>query len=137
MSEMKRRHFLGTGVAAGAGVASGALASMVRAAEGVGALRAGVAKREINTTADGIRVNDPLYAKALVLDDGRTRLALIAMDVTAIGGIGEVGDDFLPTLRVRIEKELHIDGRHVLVNASHTHPPGRRRAGPGRHGRRP
>ncbi|MCP4643819.1 MAG: hypothetical protein GY851_25475, partial [bacterium] len=73
----------------------------------------------------GVRVNDPLYAKALVMDDGATKLAIIAMDVTAIGGIGEVGDDFLPTLRGRIETELGIPGRNVLVNASHNHPPGR------------
>ena len=90
-----------------------------------GSLRAGVAKSDITTDAEGVRVNDPLYAKALVLDDGETKLAIIAMDVTAIGGIGEVGDDFLPMLRGRIEKELGIPGRNVLVNASHTHPPGR------------
>ncbi len=90
-----------------------------------GGLRAGVAKSDITTDAEGVRVNDPLLAKALVMDDGRTKLALIAMDVTAIGGIGEVRDDFLPALRGRIEKELGIPGDNVLVNASHTHPPGR------------
>jgi len=90
-----------------------------------GSLRAGVAKSDITTEAEGIRVNDPLYAKALVLDDGKTKLAIVAMDVTAIGGIGEVGDDFLPKLRDRVESELGIPGRNVLVNASHTHPPGR------------
>ena len=90
-----------------------------------GFLRAGVAKSDITTNAEEVRINDPLYAKALVLDDGRTKLAVIAMDVTAIGGIGDVGDGFLPTLRSRIESELGIPGRHVLVNASHTHPLGR------------
>ena len=122
---MKRRQFLETGVLAGAGVATGALASVSRAAAPVGSLRAGVAKSEITTDSKGIRVNDPLYAKALVLDDGKTKLAVIAMDVTAIGGIGDVKDDFLPKLRGRIEKELGIPGRNVLVNASHIHPPGR------------
>jgi len=47
------------------------------------------------------------------------------MDVVAIGGIGDVGDDFLPRLRQRIERELDIPGSNLLVNASHTHPPGR------------
>jgi hypothetical protein len=88
-----------------------------------GVLRAGVAKSDISTDADGVRINDPVYAKALVLDDGETKLVIIAMDVTAIGGIGEIGDDFLPTLRARIEGELGIPGAHVLVNASHNHPP--------------
>ncbi|GMW03029.1 MAG: hypothetical protein AMXMBFR84_41650 [Candidatus Hydrogenedentota bacterium] len=86
-------------------------------------LRAGVAKSDITTTADGARINDPLYAKALVMDDGTTKLVIIAMDVTAIGGIGEVGDGFLPALRSRIESELGIPASHVLVNASHNHPP--------------
>jgi len=90
-----------------------------------GSLRAGVAKSNITTDAEGVRINDPLYAKALVLDDGKTKLAIIAMDVTAIGGIGEIGDDFLPKLRTRIESELGIPGPNVLVNASHNHPPGR------------
>ena len=125
MSEIKRRQFLGSGIVAGAGVATGAFASISRADAIAGRLRAGVAKSNITTDAKGVRVNDPLFAKALVLDDGKTKLAIIAMDVTAIGGIGEVGDDFLPKLRGRIQNELKIDAHNVLVNASHTHPPGR------------
>lgn len=86
-------------------------------------LRAGVAKSDISRIEEGLRINDPVYAKALVLDDGTTRAAIIAMDVTAIGGIGEVSDEFLPELRARIEGELGIPPLHVLVNASHNHPP--------------
>ncbi len=100
-------------------LAAGAAAAQVDG----GTLRAGVAKSDITTNAEGVRINDPLYAKALVMDDGTTRLAIVAMDVTAIGGIGEIGDDFLPALRARIENELEIPGAHVLVNASHNHPP--------------
>jgi len=84
-----------------------------------------VAKSDITTDAEGVVIHDPLYAKALVMDDGETRIALIAMDVVALAMIGEVSDDFIPTLRGRIEQELGIPGGHVLVNASHTHPPGR------------
>jgi hypothetical protein len=90
-----------------------------------GGLRAGVARSDITTEEKGARVNDPVYAKALVLEDGTTKVAIIAMDVTAIGGIGEIGDDFLPELRNRIEQVLGIPGKNVLVNASHNHPPGR------------
>lgn len=90
-----------------------------------GQLRAGVAKSEITTNEPGIVIHDPLYAKALVLSDGDTTGIIIAMDVTAIGGICDVSDDFLPNLRSRIESELGIPGANVLVNASHTHPPGR------------
>ncbi|MCX6993748.1 MAG: hypothetical protein NT011_11495 [Kiritimatiellaeota bacterium] len=97
-----------------------------------GGLRAGVAKSDITTRAKGSVINDPLYAKALVLDDGTTRVAIIATDTTAIGGrrisqgiLYDVGEEFLPKLRGRIQKELNIPGGNVLVNASHTHPPGR------------
>lgn len=88
-------------------------------------LHAGVAKRNITTNREGILVNDPLYAKALVLDDGGTQAVIIAMDALAIGGIGDIGDDFILKLRNRIQDELQIPGSHVLVNASHTHPQGR------------
>lgn len=90
-----------------------------------GLLRAGTGRRELTVSRKLAEVNDPLYAKALVLDDGGTQLVIIAMDVVAIGMIGEVGDDFLPQLRARIEGELGIPAGQVLVNASHTHPPGR------------
>ncbi len=86
-------------------------------------LRAGVAKSDLSYHAEGVRIHDPVYAKALVVDDGTKKLAIIAMDVTAIGGIGEIGDDFLPKLRGRLENELKIPAQNVLVNASHNHPP--------------
>jgi hypothetical protein len=86
-------------------------------------LRAGVAKADISRIEEGLRINDPVYAKALVLDDGSAKAVIIGMDVTAIGGIGEVTDAFLPELRGRIESELGIPPLHVLVNASHNHPP--------------
>lgn len=88
-------------------------------------MQAGVAKREITTERPDARVRDPLYARALVLDDGATKLAIVTLDAVAIGGICDVRDDFLPALRARITAELGIAGGHVLVSASHTHPPGR------------
>jgi len=88
-------------------------------------LRAGTARREITTQDTKRNVIDPLYVKVLLLDDGKKQVAIIAMDALAIGGIGDLSDDFLPTLRTRIETELHIPASHVLVNASHTHPPGK------------
>ncbi len=88
-------------------------------------LRAGVAKIDITTRNDEVLISDPLYAKALVLDDGKTKVVILAMDALAIGGLGDIKDDFLPKLRNRLQKELHIPGDNVLVNASHTHPQGR------------
>ena len=95
-------------------------------------LLAGVAKSDITTSNPETPVMDPLYAKALVLDDGNTKLVIITMDVTAIAGrrisdgmLNDVGEEFLPELRSRIQEKLKIPGVNVLVNASHTHPPGR------------
>ena len=90
-----------------------------------GSLYAGVAKSDITTDFVGASIHDPLYAKALVMDDGDTKVVIIAMDVVAIGGISDVRDSFLPALRDRIQQELGIDAQNVLVNASHTHPAGR------------
>ena len=95
-------------------------------------LRAGVGRSDLSNRAPDVAVADPLYARVLLLDDGRTQAVIIAMDVTAIGGraisdgmLPDVGEEFLPLLRAKIADELGIPGIHVLVNASHTHPPGR------------
>ena len=61
-------------------------------------MQAGVAKSEITTERPDARVRDPLYARALVLDDGATKLAIVTLDAVAIGGICDVRDDFLPAL---------------------------------------
>lgn len=79
-----------------------------------------------------IEIDDPLYLKALVLDDGARRHVLITMDVTAICTrtitqdiLGDSADNFLSELRKRLSAELGIPGECVTVAASHTHPPGR------------
>ena len=95
-----------------------------RQSSSVGSLRAGVAKSDITTSDPNVRVNDSLFAKALVLNDGTTTLVIISMDAVAIGGICDIKDNFLPKLRARIENDLNITGRNVLINASHTHPHG-------------
>lgn len=98
----------------------------------IGTLRAGVAKVDITISDPSAVISDPLYAKALVLDDGETQIVIITMDVTAIGGrkisdgmLPDVGEEFLPKLRQRIQNTLKIPGGNVMINASHTHPAGR------------
>jgi hypothetical protein len=95
-------------------------------------LCAGAARCDITTDVEDSNIRDPLFSKTLVLDDGVTRIAIVSMDTTAIGGrqigrgcLDDVSEEFLPRLRDRVEQELGIPGHHVLVNASHTHPPGR------------
>lgn len=83
-------------------------------------LQAGVAKVDI-TDRGAAPVNDPLYAKALVLKGDSTTAVIITVDAVAIGEIGRIKNDFLPNVRSRLEKELGIQPSHVIVNASHCH----------------
>jgi hypothetical protein len=88
------------------------------------------AKKHIPREYLGIRlvVDDPLSARVLVLDDGRTRMVLVTMDVTAIGArsisqdiLSDSADDFMPNLRARLAAEFDLPGANVSVCASHVH----------------
>lgn len=82
-------------------------------------LLAGVAKVDI--TDRSVPVNDPLYAKALVLRSDDTTAVIITVDAVAIGEIGRIKNDFLPNVRAQLHKELGILPSHILINASHCH----------------
>ncbi|MFA5193530.1 MAG: hypothetical protein WC740_22710, partial [Verrucomicrobiia bacterium] len=75
-------------------------------------LQAGVAKVDI--TDRTVPVNDPLYAKALVLRDGATIAAIITVDAVAIGQLGRIKNDFLPNVRAQLQKDLNIAPSQVL-----------------------
>ncbi len=60
-------------------------------------------------------VLDPIFARALVLSDGRTRAALIAWDLT------DTREGFVARVRRAIEKATGIAADHILIGASHTH----------------
>lgn len=83
-------------------------------------LRAGVAKIDV-THRDAGSVNDPLYAKALVLDNGSGPIVLVTVDAVAIGEIGPIGNAYLPEVRKRLKAELEIAPERVVINASHCH----------------
>lgn len=83
-------------------------------------LLAGVAKVNI-TNKKVIPHHDPLYVKALVLKKGSATAVLLTVDAVAIGEIGYIGNDYLPKVRGRIQKELGIAPENVIVNASHCH----------------
>lgn len=91
-------------------------ADAVRAAP----LLAGVGKVDITNVEAG-PVNDRLYARALVLKSGETTAVLMSLDAVAVGEIGYIKNDFFPNLRARLEKELRIPPKNLLVNASHCH----------------
>ncbi|HPD16958.1 MAG TPA: neutral/alkaline non-lysosomal ceramidase N-terminal domain-containing protein [Planctomycetota bacterium] len=60
-------------------------------------------------------IHDPLFARALVLDDGAQRVALISADLP------EVTPAFANDVRGRIAQELGIPPTHSLLAVSHTH----------------
>jgi hypothetical protein len=87
-----------------------------------GRLTAGAAKADV-TPADltGLnpmggsfdRVLDPLSVRALVVGDGATRCALIAVDLIEVGDTKEI--------RRRIQRETGIAADHVLIAPTHSH----------------
>ncbi|MBL9117803.1 MAG: hypothetical protein JNJ83_22535 [Verrucomicrobiaceae bacterium] len=66
-------------------------------------------------------VNDPSFARALVLKSGDRTTALVAVDAVAIGGIGRIGNGFLATVRGQVEKDCGIPAEAIIINASHCH----------------
>ncbi len=87
-------------------------------------LQAGVSEVEITPPAIGTfliasglstGVHDELFARALVLDNGQQRLAIVILDL--------VGLDFtlVEEMRTEIERQTGIPGSQVMLNCSHTH----------------
>jgi len=60
-------------------------------------------------------VHDPLFARALVLDDGRQRVAILSADLP------EVSPAFAADVRRRIEQELGVPAANTLFTVTHTH----------------
>ncbi len=81
---------------------------------------AGAAKVDITNVEAG-PVNDPLYAKALVIKSDTATIVIVTVDAVAVGEIGHIKNDYLPKVRARLEKELNVPSKHVLINASHCH----------------
>jgi hypothetical protein len=87
------------------------------------ALRIGVAKVDITPTkltnldpmgyGSFAGVHDPLFARALIIDNGSNTVALVALDLIET-------DDTLQ-VRERIQKELGIPVNHIIITASHSH----------------
>lgn len=60
-------------------------------------------------------VNDPLYAKALVLKNGETTLALVVVDICSMD------KEFIEGVKNEIEGASGIPSQNVLIAATHTH----------------
>jgi hypothetical protein len=60
-------------------------------------------------------IHDPLFADCLVLDDGKTRIALLTSDLVGFS------KDFTARLRAGVESDTGIPGANLLACCSHTH----------------
>jgi hypothetical protein len=67
----------------------------------------------LSQTAD--KIHDRLHARWLVLDDGRTRVALGVLDTCVIPG------EFAEAVRSRAEKLTGIPAERIMLSAVHTH----------------
>ncbi|MFO0952520.1 MAG: hypothetical protein U0835_15510 [Isosphaeraceae bacterium] len=103
-----------------------ALASWSRAAEPAATLRAGAAASNITPELGleivggfapypGTHVHDELHARCLVLDDGRTKLALVVCDL--LGFHRSLGVE----ARKLVEEATGIPASNVMISATHTH----------------
>ncbi len=60
-------------------------------------------------------IDDELFAKALVIDNGATRIAIVTCDLIAIP------EKVANAAKTRIAERCGIPAAHVMVNATHTH----------------
>jgi neutral ceramidase len=83
-------------------------------------VRVGAAKVDVTPAQNELPKNylgilDRLYSRAIVLDNGAARAALITVDA------GGVSDQIWQTVTQQVEKELGIPATNVLLTATHTH----------------
>ena len=84
------------------------------------ALKVGAAKVDVTPAAKDLPKNmlgvlDPLNVRAIVVDDGKTRAAMVTVDAAAIG------NDTWQKVSARAERELRIPASQLLLTATHTH----------------
>ncbi len=137
-SQINRRQFLAhCGIGAGAIAASGLVGCTgVPVGDNRNFLRAGVAKHRITppiwipyltSSGNGASapfkgVHDELFARALVLDDGKQSIALLSAD--SIGydnALLGAGRDFTAELRKRISSKTDLRPEAVMIASTHSH----------------
>jgi neutral ceramidase len=80
-----------------------------------GAMRIDFTPRDAQLPGNFIGVLDPIFVRTVVLDNGSTRAALIAIDA------GAIPTDLYDKVSARAAAELKIPASQLLMSASHTH----------------
>jgi hypothetical protein len=96
-----------------------ALSSASYAAD-AGPLRVGAARVDITPAANALpipltSIRDPLFARAIVLDNGVTRAALVGIDLIGID------EDTWADASKQISQELQCPVENIIVSATHDH----------------
>ena len=65
-----------------------------------------------------IDIHDDLYARALILQQGDVRLAIIVVDICVMP------KEFLDDVKSRITRHTNIPYTHIMISATHTHAAG-------------
>ena len=60
-------------------------------------------------------IHDDLFAKAIVIEQGSTKAALVALDLIA------APRDLVEDTRAAIERTCHVPGANVMISATHSH----------------
>lgn len=60
-------------------------------------------------------IHDPLYANCLFLDDGRTKIAIVAMDLL------QYSKAYVSSVRNKVSRQIDIPPANIMICASHTH----------------
>jgi neutral ceramidase len=83
-------------------------------------IKVGAAKISITPTQEALPknylgINDSIFSRAIVIDNGKTSAALISVEV------GMLRDNNWSSVTKQIEKELGIPAKNILLTATHTH----------------
>jgi neutral ceramidase len=85
------------------------------AALSVGAARIDITPDETKLPKGFEGINDRIYVRAIVVDDGRTRAGLVTVDA------GAISTDTWSQVSEQAAKDLRIPADHLLLTATHTH----------------
>jgi len=94
---------------------SAALPRSAEAALSVGAARVDITPSEKTLPKGFEGINDPIFVRAIVIDDGRSRAALITVDA------GAISTDTWAQVSRQAETEFRIPAQQLLLTATHTH----------------
>jgi neutral ceramidase len=96
------------------------LSPVPASANNAGALKAGAARVEITPDANAIprpytSVLDPLYARAIYLENGHDRAVLLNADV------GAIATAITDKVSGEISREMNVPAANILISATHDH----------------